>query len=203
MPNFVGWNIKELKDGVLRERLKVYSDCLAFKVVGQRIVAFLETVAIFQNGKQIRTCSRMWANQHSLFAEYNKVYFPSVGYELIEWNVETFEEKVLMHEVYAMSGVPSDRNFLAVSWDGLLQTSQAKKNLKEVFPKMNKFNWTALLSTNHHAVVAGCSETSIQSGDNLPRWHNVFLLVHLTCLEVANKHGPIAVEWIGDSSSVI
>ena len=195
-----GSNFKELKDGKVCKDWKFEDTCRAFLELNGRIVAFLsdQTVVVYENERPIRTCGQKCGNNYSVFAEIGRVYFRNSDCELIEWNLETFEEKIVTVAVQAMSGVPSEPNFVAVSNKGLLQTEQDEKNLSKVFPAMGKVTWDAVVSLGHFAVVTGHSNHSISNGRALKNYHNFFLLVHLASLEVLNKQNPLALEWTGD-----
>ena len=199
--------IKELKDGKVREKLRFATGggCISFEVVGKRImtVRFGYKIAVYENGQLIKTCGHEWGNKHSVFVGNSKAYFPCKSYDLIEWNLETFQERLLMLDVTAISGLPSKPNFAAISKDGLLQTKQSKKELKEVFPKVKSFYWCAVISAGRFAVVAGHSEYTLPTGEKLATHHNFFLLVDLTNLEVMNQENPLALQWLGKGDSIV
>ena len=193
------FRIKELKEGIPSVVLKFEKGCDAFVEVGDRTVAFLSDlqVVVYAHGEVIGTCTRTCGNRYSVFVDDCKVHFASIEGDLVEWNVHTFEERVLLRNVHAMSGLPSEANFIAVSGPtNLLQTTQKQKDLKETFPHMNHLHWTAILSFKHFAVVTGSSSFSLANG-LLEHWHNFFLLVDLATLEVANKDTVVSSKWVG------
>ena len=116
------------------------------KEVGQRTVIFLSDgrIVVYENGQLIKTCSYKWdkESQHWFFFENSIMHFLSDECKLIKWNLQSFKEKVLMRDVYSMSGVLSDPHFVTISFDGLMQTGQVKKQLKEDFPKMQQCAWS-------------------------------------------------------------
>ena len=46
-------------------------------------------------------------------------------------------------------------------------------------------------------MIAGDSKCCILTGKNLQSYRNLFVLVHLSSLEVANKENPVVLEWTG------
>ena len=108
-----------------------------------------------------------------------------------------------MESVVAMSGVPGEPDFLAISVDGLLQTMEAKKELTKVFPKMEDCDWSTVVSIGLFSVVAGKAEYVDLHGKEISRTSNFFLLVRLEDLEVINKTKPLSVVWIRNSSSIV
>ena len=203
--------IKELKNGEVTPVMKFEGmrECWRFEEVGKKIVAFVQNsnfedkVVVYENKKLIHTCNNEFDNFASAFVEGSKVYFPSDEDELIEFDSETFEEKALMQNVAMMSKPPDQRGFLAVSRTGVLRTGEGKKELKEVFPRMNRCNWTAVISVGYFAVMAGTSKFSISDGSRLPMMCNYFLLVDPATLEVVNHAHPLSVEWSKESGTSV
>ena len=184
-----------------RMRFEGMEQCDRFEEIGKRIVAFAvdskyeNKVMVFENGDIVHTCGNAYENWYSVLVEGSKVYFPSLEGELIEFDAETFEEKVLLQKVRMMTAAPDQPDFLAVSWDGILQTRGAQKDLEKVFPRMGYCNWTAGVSVGFYAVLAGYSESSLLDRRELPRPCNYFLLVRPQTLEVVNQACPLSVEW--------
>ena len=187
--------------------MKFEWECRHFNEIGERTVAFIcnARATICREGrKRPKFSNNYWKDQGSVFVEHGKAYFLDFHDKLVEWDLVSFKETILMENVYSMSGPPSDpKKFLAISKTGLLQTSWDKRELKDVFAKMSSdFDWRAILSIDNVAVVAGFSRHSILTGEKIPKEHNYFLLVNLGNLEVINKENPIAVEWIRGSSII-
>ena len=171
----------------------------------ERFVAVLVdgSVLLFENGEQVGTCTEKCSNTYSLVVEGSKVWFSNTKKALVEFDSESLESRLrLPEDVFALSGVPGKENFLAISRDGLLQTLQAKKQLKDVFPKMKDCYWTAVVSLGSHSVVAGYSKFSIVNGSSQKKEQKIFLLVRLPDLEVVNQKNPPGIAWVGSTSLV-
>ena len=195
--------IKELKDGQVTERHDVNARCYCFKELSQdRVVAYLSSnrVGIFEEGESMHMSTKRFENQYSVFLEGNKAYFPSEDLELVELDLDTFEEKVLMQEVGSVSLVGGQTGFFGVSYDGLCQTMMAKRDLTEFFPSIKGAYWTAVETAGKFGVVAVTSELNILDGSQLEKECNYFLLVDLISLEVVNRLKPLSVEWIEDGT---
>ena len=182
--------------------------CDNFKEAGDRIVAVVDhKVEVYPNKKLLHTCAKQCGNKHSLVAEGNKAYFASKEGEksdpenhLIELNLQTFEAKQLLPNIFALSGVPSSESLVAVSKKGLLHASRNRSlNLKLVFKEMDSDEciWTAVVSSDHLAVVAGHTAYHLLNGQRLHKKYNFFLLVNLANLSVGNSRNPYGVEWEG------
>ena len=167
-----------------------------FELIGQKLIGFLDTgkVVMYQNSEKIRECRKTYGPEPSVFVDKDKLYFPTENLELLEWNLVSLEENLLMRIVKMMSAAPSEPDFLAVSGGNLLQTYQTKKELKVDFPQMGIFYWTAVLSLDGYVVVAGHSKSCLLSGSEFAKRHNYFLLVRLRSLEVLNKETPLNIE---------
>ena len=196
-----------MQNGAIREVLKFDKGCYAFfEAGGEKLVVFLDNLRaiLYENGKLVRTCSKSWRNQHSAFLEYNKLYFSTINWasELIEWNLDTFEEKQLMRDASQMSGPPREPSFAAISANGLLQAKHGRRQLSEAFPKMGESTWNTVFSIDQLAVVTGYSKSCLLTGNELPKERNFFLLVNLTNLEVVNHANPLTLEWRGIGTRV-
>ena len=175
--------------------------CLSFEEVGNRLIAwvvdksFQGKVMVYENEKLLHTCKSELLSHSFGFLENSKVYFANQESELIEFNLETLEEKVLMKGVGLMNGPPGQEDFLAMSKLGALKTMMDKKNLKEVFPRIKECYWTAMSSLGSYSVMAGGSKFSLSDGSKLPKKCNYFLLVKVPILEVINHACPLMIGW--------
>ena len=187
--------VKEVKDGKCSERLQLLCYCENFEVCGDRTVAFVGggTVAVYEQQRRVHTGKHLWGNSKSVHVSGSKVYFPGKLEELIELDVETLEEKLLLHSVNAITAAPGDGAFLAVSKTGVLSTERETRDLQEVFPKMKHCNWGAALTVGGTAVVAGQSSYGLLEGNHLYCRCNFFLLLHAAHLRVFNEQTPLAV----------
>ena len=157
-------------------------------------------LAIFENGKKLRTAKSECLNSNSIVVENSKAFFANRQYELIEWHLQTFEEQVLMRDVKLFSGSPDKQLFAAVSHYGLLQTMTASRNLEADFSKSVLFNWRAILTIGRYAVVAGDSKYDCFEGGYFGSIQNYFFLVNLRNLSNLNKKSHLRINWIGDGS---
>ena len=190
-----------MKQGHVLEKLRFEKICWEVKDAGHRTVAFLgnEKLAVFENGKQVAVCGEKWANCRCVSVDNSRVYFPSAKRQLIRFDCETLLTETLLHEVHAVDGTPGDRQFLAVSEDGLLQSRDTTKHLKQCFPRMSYCHWRAVQVLGDYAVVAGHSSHHLLNGNRLQLWNNVFLLLLLAGLEVVNQKTPLLTDWKGTS----
>ena len=202
--------IKELKDGKvsLLMKLEGMKWCDRFEVVGKKAVilavnsGYQPKVVVYESNKLVHTSTNEFMNHESVFIEGSKVYFPSEAkQELIEFDLDTFEEKALMQEVAMMTAAPGQRDFLAVSDAGFLQTREGNRELREVFPRMGDCDWTAVISVGCFAVLAGWSQFSLSDGSELPKSCNHFLLVFPQTLEVVNQANPLSMKWSQEGST--
>ena len=185
-----------MKDGKVLEKLKFEESrwCYRFDEVGKKTVAFVVgqfsrdmSITVHENNELIHTKQLRFRDRHSVFVEGSKVYFPNDKNELVEFDSETFQEKVLMQSVKIMCGVPGQPGFLAVSKDGLLQTTEGKKQLQEELRGKGECDWTAVITMGFDAVLAGDYEIGVMDGHDHPKTHHFFLLVHLPSLEVVDQ----------------
>ena len=202
--------IKKLKDGNVTEVWKFEKPCRNFKEAGDRIVAVvgdsrMVKVMVYESNVPPHTSTNRCGSHQSLSVHGSKVYFATDGDQLIELDLQTGEEKQLLKKVSALSGVPGEKSFVAISQEeAVVQASENRLlDLKGVFALMSvaECRWTAVLSLGRYAVVAGSSGQDIVNGSKLPKAHNLFLLISLVRLAVVNEKQPLAVEWTGGNGT--
>ena len=182
--------------GHAKEILKCDISCLGYFEVNDRWIIF-ETnwrVVVFERGAKIHTCSNEWRSSKSVFTEDKYLYFANRKSELVCLDTATFVEKVVLQTVWLMNAAFNERDFLAISQDGVLQNnSGASSPLKSTFKHLDNMNWDAMTSVGEYTIIAGSGRKSLTTGAQLSD-HNHFLLVDRS-MRVANQVEPLAIEW--------